>query len=992
MPRTKTRERCPAARWVPLSVGLVCGALQAAAGQSLTSGSLSGAVRGPDGAPVFDALVTVTESRGGGSRATVTSRGGEFTISLLAPGIYEVLVEHLGYAPKRVLGVPVAAGGAVRVPVTLGGGSGGAAEAEPFGGMLSGSPPALIERLSVLPFAPGLRTDVLDLARRSSGLEGGGAGEGLPVALGGFYWDGASVPTARHPAYAGSEDGFALPLAVLGTADLVTNGADVEWSGAAGPIVSAHSAHGSGRMRIRFGADGTSDALATSEYFDPGAAPGTSFRTTATVSGPLIRDSAEFMFGVDVQRLEQPRAPLWPSGALATALVTLAQDSFGLDLSGYTTPGLVSTEATTAFGRFDWRASRNHALGFHGLASKLETDLDALGTRSAGLGARLNARDLTALVALNSVLGAAVGHELRLGFTHSTRDYDDAVAPSTRIVDAGLTFGGDPSVAADVRRTSIQFADAVHVTGGRHRLKLGADVSIGSFDQTYADEATGAFVFGGTAELTSRRGVFRQAVGAPPVADFGRTIIAGFVQDRWAVAPGIDFVLGLRVEREGLPTGELTASDSLADLTGLDNTVVPAGLTNLAPRLGLRWDVGGRGIWVVRAAAGQYHGQVDPGLLAELITGDGGVRGRRGVGVLGAWPASPDSTAAPVSGPRYTLLGPDFEAPRTTRLGLTISRALGSATLHVSGSYRHTDFLPRRADLNRLAAPAGVDQYGRPLYGTLVQQGSLLAGMGNRRFTGVDRLWAVNADGYSDYWGVTVTLVRDLARGIRFLASYTHSRTTDNWLGARGGPAAGQLHPFPEGGAARDWSEDLSDFDVPDRAVVGLEIPLGPLTLSGLYRFESGAPFTPGFRGGVDANGDGADDNDPAFIDDAVSGIAPVLAAWDCLRGQSGEFAARNSCREPGSHRLDVRLALAPLRLGSAPLSLVVEALNVVESGAGWRDHALYLVDRTATLTTNPATGVVTVPLIANPAFGDVLARRTSGRTIRLGLRIGGGW
>jgi hypothetical protein len=87
-----------------------------------------------------------------------------------------------------------------------------------------------------------------------------------------------------------------------------------------------------------------------------------------------------------------------------------------------------------------------------------------------------------------------------------------------------------------------------------------------------------------------------------------------------------------------------------------------------------------------------------------------------------------------------------------------------------------------------------------------------------------------------------------------------------------------------------------------------------------------------------------------------------------------------------------VRLALAPLRLGSAPLSLVVEALNVVESGAGWRDHALYLVDRTATLTTNPATGVVTVPLIANPAFGDVLARRTSGRTIRLGLRIGGGW
>jgi hypothetical protein len=61
----------------------------------------------------------------------------------------------------------------------------------------------------------------------------------------------------------------------------------------------------------------------------------------------------------------------------------------------------------------------------------------------------------------------------------------------------------------------------------------------------------------------------------------------------------------------------------------------------------------------------------------------------------------------------------------------------------------------------------------------------------------------------------------------------------------------------------------------------------------------------------------------------------------------------------------------------------------VVEADGGLRDHALYLVDRTGTLTTNASTGVVTVPLIANPAFGDLLARRSSGRAVRLGLRVG---
>ena len=70
------------------------------------------------------------------------------------------------------------------------------------------------------------------------------------------------------------------------------------------------------------------------------------------------------------------------------------------------------------------------------------------------------------------------------------------------------------------------------------------------------------------------------------------------------------------------------------------------------------------------------------------------------------------TTIAPVTGSRVTLLGPDFAAPRSSRVGFSLSHAVGLTALHFSAAYRHTDFLPRRTDLNRLPAPAGTDQYG----------------------------------------------------------------------------------------------------------------------------------------------------------------------------------------------------------------------------------------------------------------------------------------
>src|SRR5690606_32789463 len=130
-----------------------------------------------------------------------------------------------------------------------------------------------------------------------------------------------------------------------------------------------------------------------------------------------------------------------------------------------------------------------------------------------------------------------------------------------------------------------------------------------------------------------------------------------------------------------------------------------------------------------------------------------------------------------------------------------------------------------------------------------------------------------------------------------------------NLAGAAGAAPDDALTPLPTA-SGTDWREGRSDFDVPHRLSAGAELRIGgPLNarLAGVYRYRSGDPFTPGFRDGVDANGDGSGRNDPAFVDERIAGVSELARAWPCLRTQSGALAERNACRGPGVHGLDVR-------------------------------------------------------------------------------------
>ncbi len=357
-----------------------------------------------------------------------------------------------------------------------------------------------------------------------------------------------------------------------------------------------------------------------------------------------------------------------------------------------------------------------------------------------------------------------------------------------------------------------------------------------------------------------------------------------------------------------------------------------------------------------------------------------------------SWPTN-SANAAPV---RLSFFGTpeQFRAPRTLKTDITIARSFpGGVLVRMSGAYHHTDYLLRRADVNLAPFPFGETQEGRPVYGALAKQGSLVSVVpaSSRRFTQFDLVTAFNPTGFSDHYEATFALSRPISRTFLLAAEYTFSRTRDNLVGLLEPDPADQLSPFPQGIDGQDWDTGRSDVDIPHRVAGSVEFRTGgssPISIMLRGRYRSGLPFTPGFRSGVDVNGDLGGNNDPAPAASVVNpGGTDVNAS--CDGSSTAGFAARNSCRQNGVGSLDVRLGVPlPLSHGPGRVVLTLEAFNLVASKTGVVDRAALLIDPAGALTSNATTGAVQIPYLSNPQFGTLLRRMGEPRVVRVGARV----
>lgn len=973
-----------------LVLGTGAGGLSA---QSIVAGSVEVMVRSPAGEPVASAAVALRPLGAGPERSSVTARAGGATLAFVHAGSYELVVEALGYRPVLVTPVEVPVGERVFVEVELAAAEGVVAEVDtvPYTGARFSrwTPEGVRLRPSVVAGIPTRTEDLTAVARLVSAADPVLGAEGLPASSTTTFLDGLPFTPARHPGLRGQSvwSPVVARSGIAGFQALLAPG-DVEWLGG-GPIFSATTrtaATSSEPVALEGSWSGSPVWSSTEADFT-----GREFSSvwgSGHASIGLVPDTSHLFLSADGVLLQLPAAPrLSPSdagrlGNLDDALVR-----------ALTAPTLTEIRRVTGLGRLDWWFSPSTRLGVRAAVGTFDRSLEGAGVPSLEYGAGPAERgvDFSVMGDLTLRESERLTVEFRGGVAGSSRELRGGDAAQALVVEDAALLGGAAGSGADVSRLDVSFASAAHyLFRDASSLKAGGQFRATRHTSRSTPYQGGRFIF---ADLDAVPAGFSRGVTSDaPEVTFTSAEAGVFAQYLWSPRPGVRFTFGGRADYETF-TSEALLDTAFQEATGLDNTAYPTSFITPGFGASALWDLtGGTGRVVFMGAGSLQSGDLDPSFLHEAYASSEEGRVSRYLGTDAGWPGAALPGAA-VSRPALSILGPDTRPPQHVRVqGGFLFRVAGSTSLFVGGSARRTDFLVRRRDLNLTASPVVVDQDGRPLLGVLRKEGGLVTvdGESHRRFPGFDAVWALDPDGFSTYRAATVGFEHRGER-LELAATYTRSVTEDNWLGAAGPAPEAALAPGVGNGADGDpWAEGRSDFDIPDRLVATARLQVGGFaTVGGVYRFESARPFTPGFRRGVDANGDGSGFNDPAFVP-AASDLGALATAWPCLTDMAGGFAERNGCRGERRHGLDLRLELRLADIAGRPLQIVVDGLNVLETVDGLRDTALLLVDESGTLGSSDGGARVQVPVRVNPGFGDVLIPDSPGTFVRIGVRLGG--
>jgi len=493
------------------------------------------------------------------------------------------------------------------------------------------------------------------------------------------------------------------------------------------------------------------------------------------------------------------------------------------------------------------------------------------------------------------------------------------VRPSNNITDSiykftfnssGFQIGPTPPANQYQIQDNYNFVDTVSWVKGAHDFRFGGDATRVNLDKQFPQTFNGQLFFVNTPGLTD----FQNFLQGSPAASFGgggvfnheyRTNDFGFFAlDDWKATKNLTLNLGVRVDINGAFHDDLchigNIDENLAAANkypmvygGCANSLNVPGLQgsgndttynnnyskNLAPRIGMAYDIGGHNKTVVRAGYGIYYVREDVGSVDQLsfqapflpITFGGGTPGCLGT-YFSATPAAgcpnPNPNALPTAGtlspsfipcqsafqgfnggnpaqaPIYgcaagspgsipteglfTLAVPRrFVSPSTQQWNLTLQRELGKQwILEVGYVGTHAIHLREtRTDIpERLASPTSpinvTDVFGNSYAITTntIANGPIRSS--NPQINGYNGFQIFDNSAYSHYHSLQTTVSRRWSHGY-FQGAYTFSKSTD--ATSSGNTAFNTAYNNESDLQA---SRGLSDFDRPHRLSVSYRYDL----------------------------------------------------------------------------------------------------------------------------------------------------------------------